>query len=135
MGLVNFLRRFCIIKDVRNQIKESSGIKQDENDVKIPYVGISENVFLSDKEIKIEEIGKEIGENINQEISKLTKKNSDELNEISEDVKKERSMFGKKINPEFGDKDYEKTNMVCSGFDILLSAIKDEIQKRNNLEK
>jgi len=135
MGLVNFLRRFCIIKDVRNQIKESSGIKQDENDVKIPYVGISENVFLSDKEIKIEEIGKEIGENINQEISKLTKKNSDELNEISEDVKKERSMFEKKINPEFGDKDYEKTNMVCSGFDILLSAIKDEIQKRNNLEK
>ena len=135
MGLVNFLRRFCIIKDVRNQIKESSGIKQDENDVKIPYVGISENIFLSDKEIKIEEMGKEIGENINQEISKLTKKNSDELNEISEDVKKERSMFEKKINPEFGDKDYEKTNMVCSGFDILLSAIKDEIEKRNNPEK
>ena len=135
MGLVNFLRRFCIVKDVRNQIKESSGIKQDENDVKIPYVGISENIFLSDKEIKIEEIGKEIGENINQEISKLTKKNSDELNEISEDVKKERSMFEKKINPEFGDKDYEKTNMVCSGFDILLSAIKDEIEKRNNPEK
>lgn len=135
MGLVNFLRRFCIVKDVRNQIKESSGIKQDENDVKIPYVGISENIFLSDKEIKIEEMGKEIGENINQEISKLTKKNSDELNEISEDVKKERSMFEKKINPEFGDKDYEKTNMVCSGFDILLSAIKDEIEKRNNPEK
>ena len=135
MGLVNFLRRFCIIKDVRNQIKESLGIKQDENDVKIPYVGISENIFLSDKEIKIEEMGKEIGENINQEISKLSKKNSYELNEISEDVKKERSMFEKKINPEFGDKDYEKTNMVCSGFDILLSAIKDEIDKRNNPER
>jgi hypothetical protein len=135
MGLVNFLHRFCIMKDVRNQIKESSGIKQDENDVKIPYVGISENIFLSDKEIKIEEMGKEIGENINQEISKLSKKNFDELNEISEDIKKERSMFEKKINPEFGDKDYEKTNMVCSGFDILLSAIKDEIEKRNNPEK
>ncbi|EPA05605.1 hypothetical protein [Candidatus Nitrosarchaeum limnium] len=84
------------MKDVRNQIKESSGIKQDENDVKIPYVGISENIFLSDKEIKIEEMGKEIGENINQEISKLSKKNFDELNEISEDIKKERSMFEKK---------------------------------------
>jgi len=135
MGLVNFLRRFCIMKDVRNQINDSSDIKQDGNNVKIPYVGISENIFLSDKEIKIEEVGKEIGKNINQEISRLSKKNSSELNEISEDVKKERSMFEKKINPEFGEKDYEKTNMVCSGFDILLSAIKDEIQKRSNPEK
>ena len=134
MGVVNFLHRFCMMKDVRNQVNDSPGIKQVKRDVKIPYVGISENTFLLDKEIKIEEIGKEIGENINREISKLSKKNSSELNEISENVKKERSMFEKKTNPEFGDKDYEKTNMVCSGFDILLSAIKDEIDKRNNLK-
>lgn len=134
MGLVNFLRKFCIMKDVRNQVNDSTSIKQNENEVKIPYIGISEDIFLSDKEIRIEEMGKKIGENINQEISKLSKKNLSDLNKISDDVKKERSMFEKKINPDFGDKDFEKTNMVYSGFDILLSAIKEEIEKRNNPE-
>jgi len=131
MRLVNFLRKFCIMKSVRDKAVEGSDNKPNE---KIQYIGISENVFLPNKEIKIEEIGKEIGENINQHISKLSKKNIPDLNSAYEDVKNEKSMFEKKVNQGYLDKDYEKINIVNSGFDILLSAIKEEIEKRSNEE-
>ncbi|MCE9653270.1 MAG: hypothetical protein K8Q89_09515 [Nitrosarchaeum sp.] len=118
------------MKSVRDKAKGDSEKQLDKKE-KIPYVGISENVFVPNNEIKIEDIGQEIGKNINQHISKLSKKSNDELNSILENVLKEKNSFERKTNAALGGKDYERINMVYSGFDILLSAINEEIQKRD----
>jgi len=131
MGLLNILRKFCVMKSVRDKVKEDSEKQLDSKMNKIPYVGISENMFMPNNEIKIEDMGQEIGKNINQYISKLPKKSNDELNSILEDVLKEKINFERKTNVASGGKDYERINMVYSGFDILLSIINEEIQKRD----
>jgi len=131
MGLLNILRKFCVMKSVRDKAKEDLEKQSDYKKEKIPYIGISENVFMPNNEIKIEDMGQEIGKNINQYISKLPKKSNDELNSILEDVLKEKNNFERKTNAASGGKDYERINMVYSGFDILLGAINEEIQKRD----
>jgi len=133
MGLMNTLRKFCVMKSVRDKTKEESEHHpKDKYDEKIPYVEITKRRFImTTKDDEISKMRKDIDENIDQQISELSKKDTNDLTSLYEDVKYTKNSFRENENlwSRTGKFD-EKAGIVYSGFKKLQEAAKEEIERR-----
>jgi len=134
MGLMNTLRKFCIMKGVRDKAKEESESQfKDKYDEKMAYVGITERRFMmTTKDNEINKMRNDVEKNIDQQVSKLTKMSSDELNALYEDVKQTKNSFRGNENRYSRTGQFDKkAEIVYFGLKRLQESAKNEIEKRN----
>ena len=116
--------------------------KQDSNPddkykkMKFRYIEISIIEYMMTKPEQMDKMKKKIRKNIDNHIKNSKKKNVDDIKLMLEDVKKTKSEELKNENiwsrfSTFG----EKAKFVYSEYDRLISALKEEIEKREANEK
>ena len=132
MGLLDTLRKYCIMKSVRDKAKNTV-LEPDKYAEKMTYVGISLRDITHT--LTIEKLQKEVDKNIDPYINKLSTQTIDELESLYEDVKHSKNTFRESIKKNvwadfsvYG----EKTDIIYHGFKRLQDCTKEEIEKRKN---
>jgi len=116
--------------------KEDSNPNDKYDKMKFKYLEISLREYMYTKPEEMEKMKKKIRGNVDNHIKNSKKKNVDDIKLMLEDVKKTKSGELKNENiwsrfSTFG----EKAKFVYSEYDRLISALKEEIEKREANEK
>lgn len=116
--------------------KEESNPNDKYEKIKFTYLEISAREYMLTKPEEMEKMKKKIRENVDKHIKNSKKKKIDDLRLMCEDVKKIKRENRDNENvwsrfSTFG----QKAEFVYSEYDRLISALKEEIEKREASEK
>ena len=137
MGIIDTLRKYCIMKSVRDKSKEKFDSNDKYEKLKFKYLEISVSKYsMSTTTEDIDEMKKDGRKNIDTCIKNSKKKDYGKLVSMCEDVKNtKRELRANENRWSRWGKYGEKGKFVYSEYDRLINYLKEEIEKQKPSEE